>query len=170
MRRWGASRLPRASSAARSIGPLSSGSRAGSTYFQPVPLLKTTGTPAPAPLIKGQPLSLEYKTDFVTFTQREQPTVSVQNSPLVFAGYGVVAPEYGWNDYAGPDVEGQPVVVLVNDPGNAGQDSTLLKGRAMTYCGRWICQYEETARHWFGHCGYHVPPCQQLTVRFTKPL
>ncbi|RSK24217.1 M28 family metallopeptidase [Hymenobacter metallilatus] len=119
------------------------------TYFQPVPLVEITGTPAPALLIKGkgQPLSLEYKTDFVTFTQREQPTVSVQNTPLVFAGYGVVAPEYGWDDYAGLDVKGKTVVVLVNDPGNAGQDSTLFKGRAMTYYGRWTYKYEEAARH-----------------------
>ncbi|RSK50184.1 M28 family metallopeptidase [Hymenobacter rigui] len=119
------------------------------TYFQPVPLVEITGTPAPALLIKGkgQPLSLAYKTDFVTFTQREQPTVSVQNAPLVFAGYGVVAPEYGWDDYAGLDVKGKTVVVLVNDPGNAGQDSTLFKGRAMTYYGRWTYKYEEAARH-----------------------
>ncbi|WBO86342.1 M28 family metallopeptidase [Hymenobacter yonginensis] len=119
------------------------------TYFQPVPLVEITGAPAPALLIKGQgqPLSLAYKTDFVTFTQREQPTVSLQNSPLVFAGYGVVAPEYGWDDYAGLDAKGKTVVVLVNDPGNAGQDSTLFKGRAMTYYGRWTYKYEEAARH-----------------------
>ncbi|WP_426492206.1 M28 family metallopeptidase [Hymenobacter sp. 102] len=119
------------------------------TYFQPVPLVEITGASAPALLIKGkgQPLSLQYKTDFVTFTQREQPTVSVQNAPLVFAGYGVVAPEYGWDDYAGLDVKGKTVVVLVNDPGNAGQDSTLFKGRAMTYYGRWTYKYEEAARH-----------------------
>ncbi|AHJ98030.1 M28 family metallopeptidase [Hymenobacter swuensis] len=119
------------------------------TYFQPVPLVEITGMPSATLQIKGkgQPLNLEYKTDFVAFTQREQPEVKVTNSPLVFAGYGVVAPEYGWDDYAGLDVKGKTVVVLVNDPGNAGQDSTLFKGRAMTYYGRWTYKYEEAARH-----------------------
>ncbi|UOQ77442.1 hypothetical protein MUN84_01625 [Hymenobacter sp. 5516J-16] len=103
----------------------------GGSYFQPVPLVEITGTPAPTLHIKGkgQPLSFQYKTDFVTFTQREQPQVSVSNSALVFAGYGVVAPEYGWDDYAGLDVKGKTVVVLVNDPGNAGNDTTLFKAR-----------------------------------------
>ncbi|MBG8553959.1 M20/M25/M40 family metallo-hydrolase [Hymenobacter sp. BT594] len=119
------------------------------SYFQPVPLVEITGTPSATLQIKGkgQPLRFEYKTDFVAFTQREQPEVKVTNSPLVFAGYGVVAPEYGWNDYAGLDVKGKTVVVLVNDPGNASQDSTLFKGRAMTYYGRWTYKYEEAARH-----------------------
>lgn len=119
------------------------------TYFQPVPLVEITGTPSATLQIKGkgQPLNLQYKTDFVAFTQREQAQVSITNSPLVFAGYGVVAPEYGWDDYAGLDVKGKTVVVLVNDPGNAGQDTTLFKGRAMTYYGRWTYKYEEAARH-----------------------
>ena len=122
----------------------------GGSYFQPVPLVEITGTPAPALLIKGgkgPALSLSYKTDFVTFTQREQPEVSVTGSPIVFAGYGVTAPEYGWDDYAGLDVKGKTVVVLVNDPGNAGSDSTLFRGKAMTYYGRWTYKYEEAARH-----------------------
>ncbi|MBX0289393.1 M28 family peptidase [Hymenobacter sp. HSC-4F20] len=132
------------------------------SYFQPVPLVEITGTPAPTLQIKGkgQPLSFQYKTDFVSFTQREQPQVSVSNSPLVFAGYGVVAPEYGWDDYRGLDVKGKTVVVLVNDPGNAGQDTTLFKGKAMTYYGRWTYKYEEAARH--GAAGV-------LIVHDTKP-
>ncbi|WP_073282498.1 M28 family metallopeptidase [Hymenobacter psychrotolerans] len=132
------------------------------TYFQPVPLVEITGSPSTTLQIKGkgQPLNLQYKTDFVAFTQREQAQVSVTNSPLVFAGYGVVAPEYGWDDYAGLDVKGKTVVVLVNDPGNAGQDSTLFKGRAMTYYGRWTYKYEEAARH--GAAGI-------LIVHDTKP-
>ncbi|QIX59977.1 M28 family peptidase [Hymenobacter sp. BT18] len=132
------------------------------TYFQPVPLVEITGTPSSTLQVKGkgQALSFEYKTDFVAFTQREQPEVKVTNSPLVFAGYGVVAPEYGWDDYAGLDVKGKTVVVLVNDPGNASQDSTLFKGRAMTYYGRWTYKYEEAARH--GAAGV-------LIVHDTKP-
>jgi len=123
-------------------------SSAGS-YYQPVPLVEITVAPAPTMQIagKGQQLILQYKTDYVVFSQREQATVAVQNSPLVFAGYGVVAPEYGWDDYAGLDVKGKTVVVLVNDPGNAGNDTTLFKGKTMTYYGRWGYKYEEAARH-----------------------
>ncbi|SNR57312.1 M28 family metallopeptidase [Hymenobacter mucosus] len=132
------------------------------SYFQPVPLVEITGTPSPTMQIKGksQNLSFQYKTDFVAFTQREQPQVAVTNSPLVFAGYGVVAPEYGWDDYAGLDVKGKTVVVLVNDPGNAGNDTTLFNGKAMTYYGRWTYKYEEAARH--GAAGL-------LIVHDTKP-
>lgn len=132
------------------------------SYFQPVPLVEITGTPSPTLQIKGkgQNLSFQYKTDFVAFTQREQPEVKVTNSELVFAGYGVVAPEYGWDDYAGLDVKGKTVVVLVNDPGNAGNDTTLFKGKAMTYYGRWTYKYEEAARH--GAAGL-------LIVHETKP-
>ncbi|WP_345075070.1 M28 family metallopeptidase [Hymenobacter fastidiosus] len=118
------------------------------TYFQAVPLVEITGTPAPTMQITGgqQPLTLNYKTDYMAFTEQEKLKVAVNNSPLVFAGYGVVAPEYGWNDYAGLDVKGKTVVVLVNDPGNAGNDTTMFKGRAMTYYGRWMYKYEEAAR------------------------
>jgi Zn-dependent M28 family amino/carboxypeptidase len=75
--------------------------------------------------------------------------VTVKDSPLVFVGYGVVAPEYGWDDYAGIDVKGKTVVVLVNDPGNedASPDPAFFKGKAMTYYGRWTYKYEEAARH-----------------------
>ncbi|QIL75066.1 M28 family metallopeptidase [Hymenobacter sp. HDW8] len=132
------------------------------SYFQAVPLVEITGTPAATMQIKGngKSLNLQYKTDFVAFTQREQPQVAVTNSPLVFAGYGVVAPEYGWNDYAGLDVKGKTVVVFVNDPGNAGTDTTLFKGKAMTYYGRWTYKYEEAARQ--GAAGV-------LIVHDTKP-
>jgi Zn-dependent M28 family amino/carboxypeptidase len=75
-------------------------------------------------------------------------TVEVKDSPLVFVGYGVVAPEYGWNDYAGVDVRGKTVVILVNDPGNedANPDPAFFQGKAMTYYGRWTYKYEEAAR------------------------
>ncbi|GAA0557286.1 M28 family metallopeptidase [Rhizomicrobium electricum] len=75
-------------------------------------------------------------------------TVEVKDAPLVFVGYGVVAPEYGWNDYAGIDVKGKTVVILVNDPGNedAAPDPAFFKGKAMTYYGRWTYKYEEAAR------------------------
>lgn len=74
--------------------------------------------------------------------------IDVKGSPLVFVGYGVVAPEYGWNDYAGVDVKGKTVVILVNDPGNedANPDPAFFQGKAMTYYGRWTYKFEEAAR------------------------
>jgi Zn-dependent M28 family amino/carboxypeptidase len=76
------------------------------------------------------------------------PDVKVADAPLVFVGYGVVAPEYHWNDYAGMDVKGKTVVILINDPGNedAKPDPKFFKGKAMTYYGRWTYKYEEAAR------------------------
>ncbi|KUG05913.1 M28 family metallopeptidase [Solirubrum puertoriconensis] len=133
------------------------------TYFQPVPLVEITGTPAATMQVsggKGQPLTLKHLQDYVAFTEREQPKVSLTNSPLVFAGYGVVAPEYNWNDYAGLDVKGKTVVVLINDPGFEIGDTTLFKGKAMTYYGRWTYKYEEAARQ--GAAGV-------LIVHNTKP-
>ncbi|WP_223649675.1 M28 family metallopeptidase [Hymenobacter psoromatis] len=119
------------------------------SYFQPVPLVEITGRPDSTATIAGQgkSLTLKYRTDYMFLTEQEKPTVEIKNSPLVFAGYGVTAPEYKWDDYAGLDVKGKTVVVLINDPGNAGTDSTLFKGRAMTYYGRWMYKYEEAARH-----------------------
>ena len=80
--------------------------------------------------------------------QYKSDTVTISNSSLVFVGYGVVAPEYGWNDYAGVDVKGKTVVILINDPGNedADPDPKFFKGKAMTYYGRWTYKYEEAAR------------------------
>lgn len=132
------------------------------TYFQPVPLVEITGTPAATATIagNGKTLTLNYRTDYMVLTEREQPSVAVSNSPLVFAGYGVVAPEYGWDDYAALDAKGKTVVVLINDPGNAGNDTALFKGKAMTYYGRWGYKFEEAARH--GAAGL-------LIVHDTKP-
>ncbi len=85
--------------------------------------------------------------DAVIWTKHQDQTeLSFQDSEVVFVGYGVVAPEYGWDDYAGLDVEGKTVVMLVNDPGFATEDPDLFKGKAMTYYGRWTYKYEEAAR------------------------
>jgi Zn-dependent M28 family amino/carboxypeptidase len=73
------------------------------------------------------------------------PEVTVRNSDLVFVGYGVVAPEYDWDDYKDVDVTGKTIVMLVNDPGYATQDESLFRGRAMTYYGRWTYKYEIAA-------------------------
>ena len=118
----------------------------GDSYFQKVPLVDIMSKPEGQLIIKSAKgnVSLNYLNDFVAATRRVKPQVKVTNSPMIFAGYGIVAPEYGWNDYEGLDVKGKTVVVLVNDPGFS--DSTLFKGKTMTYYGRWTYKFEEAAR------------------------
>ena len=118
------------------------------SYYQEVPMVEVHSTPSATMTIRGakESINLNYLTDFVASTRQETPEVQLSGSPLVFAGYGVVAPEYKWNDYAGLDVKGKTVVVLVNDPGFKSGNSTLFKGDTMTYYGRWTYKYEEAAR------------------------
>ncbi|MGE5625354.1 MAG: M28 family metallopeptidase [Bacillota bacterium] len=118
----------------------------GASYLQAVPLKQITADPAAHLDVAGgpAPLSFSYADDMVVSTPRTETMVSLKDSPLVFAGYGVVAPEYHWNDYAGVNVKGKTLVVLVNDPGHA--DAKLFDGKAMTYYGRWTYKYEEAAR------------------------
>lgn len=85
--------------------------------------------------------------EYVIWTPRaSEPEVKLEDEEVIFAGYGIVAPEYHWNDYAGLDVKGKVVMVLVNDPGFGVGDSTLFKGNTMTYYGRWTYKFEEAAR------------------------
>lgn len=116
------------------------------SYFQDVPMVDIMSKPTGPLVMKGKDgeISLNYLTDFVAATRRVQDQVKVENSEMVFAGYGIVAPEYGWNDYAGLDVKGKTVLVLVNDPGIV--DDNLFKGNTMTYYGRWTYKFEEAAR------------------------
>ena len=117
------------------------------SYFQDVPMVEITSTPSAIMSVTGAKahIDLHFPTDFVASTRQELNEVQLTNSPLVFAGYGIVAPEYKWNDYAGLDVKGKTVIVLVNDPGfKSGQH--LFKGDTMTYYGRWTYKYEEAAR------------------------
>ena len=118
----------------------------GNSFFQEVPMVEIKSVPEDKMVFKGKTasLTLNYLTDFVAGTRRVQNEVSITNSPLVFAGYGIVAPEYSWNDYANLNVKGKTVVVLINDPGFA--DATLFKGKNMTYYGRWTYKFEEAAR------------------------
>ncbi len=118
----------------------------GDSYFQEVPLVEIDTKPAGDLRIRGRgkSLSFKYLDDFVLNSERMDKSVSLQNSELIFAGYGIVAPEFGWNDYEGLDVKGKTVVVLVNDPGYA--DSTLFRGKNMTYYGRWTYKFEEASR------------------------
>jgi Zn-dependent M28 family amino/carboxypeptidase len=120
----------------------------GNSYFQEVPLTKFNGIPSDEMIISGagNNIKLKHFDDFVVITEKAVPEVSLENSELVYAGYGIVAPEYDWNDYKGVDWKGKTAVVLVNDPGFESGDSTLFKGNEMTYYGRWTYKYEEAAR------------------------
>lgn len=120
----------------------------GDSFFQEVPLVEITATPLGHLIVTGgaEPLAFGFEDDFVGVTLRVQEKVSVDDSDMIFVGYGIVAPEYQWNDYEGIDAEGKTVVMLVNDPGFATQDPELFNGRAMTYYGRWTYKYEEAAR------------------------
>lgn len=118
-------------------------------YEQEVPMVETTVDPEKSYLKideNGNTQDLAYKDDVVYWTKRAEKTVSFDDSDMVFVGYGIVAPEYGWNDYEGVDVKGKTVVILVNDPGFATKDTGLFNGNAMTYYGRWTYKYEEAAR------------------------
>ena len=117
------------------------------SFLQEVSLVRITASPDTTLAVSGggAPLRLVYGDDMIVFTPRPQAQVVIRDTPLVFAGYGIVAPEYQWNDYAGLDVKGKIVVVLVNDPGHV--DPALFRGRTMTYYGRWTYKYEEAARH-----------------------
>lgn len=116
----------------------------GDSYLQEVPIVEITAGSSAALLLGDA--KLEYGTDMVIWTKRIVQEVSIADSPLVFVGHGVVAPEYGWNDYAGLDMRGKTAVILINDPGFATNDDKLFRGRAMTYYGRWTYKFEEAAR------------------------
>ncbi len=113
-------------------------------FLQPVPMAKIT--PDQNMVLKVGNESFANLTEFTARTQRVNKTINLNGSDVVFAGYGINAPEYHWNDYRNLDVKGKTVVVLVNDPGFATQDANLFTGNAMTYYGRWTYKYEEAAR------------------------
>jgi Zn-dependent M28 family amino/carboxypeptidase len=124
----------------------------GDSYRQSVPLVEITAatdaklTISGAGASAGQSLELAYGPDVLLWTKRVQAQSAVTGSELVFVGHGVVAPEYGWNDYAGVDMKGKTALILINDPGFATEDATLFKGRSLTYYGRWTYKFEEAAR------------------------
>ncbi|MDG2535611.1 M28 family metallopeptidase [Sphingomonas sp. HITSZ_GF] len=118
-------------------------------WTQDVPLVEITANHvAPLVFTGGKaPVSLDYRSDMVIATYRVVPKVAIKDSDVVFVGYGINAPERGWNDYAGLDVKGKTVVILVNDPDyKAPEAKGLFDGRAMTYYGRWTYKFEEAAR------------------------
>ena len=119
----------------------------GDSYLMPVTLTAITLDESKSSFnlaVDGEVMNIAYRSDVVYGTTRQLDNVSIENSDLVFVGYGVNAPEYGWNDYK-VDVKGKTVVMLINDPGFELQ-STEFNGRAMTYYGRWTYKFEEAAR------------------------
>ncbi|WP_447640987.1 MULTISPECIES: M28 family metallopeptidase [Chitinophagaceae] len=120
----------------------------GTSYLQDVPMIDIFSHPDPTMHVQSAKGDFELKglEEYSISTPQTESVVSLNNTPVVFAGYGVVAPEYNWNDYAGLDVKGKIVMVLVNDPGFNNGDTTLFKGKEMTYYGRWTYKFEEAIR------------------------
>ncbi len=120
----------------------------GDSYLQQVPVVESTLTESPICRItgRGASRSLAYKQDVLLWTKRAEPAAEVSQSELVFVGFGIVAPEYDWNDYAGVDVHGKTVVVLTGDPGRTGSDEKIFKGRTMTSYGGWSHKIAAAAR------------------------
>ncbi len=119
-------------------------------WTQDVPMVEITATDvAPFTVTGGKTsVSFAYRTDMVVGTYRVVPKVAVANSEMVFVGYGITAPEQGWDDYAGIDVKGKTVVILINDAD--WQTMTRqgpFEGRAMTWYGRWPYKFENAAKH-----------------------
>jgi len=120
----------------------------GESFFQEVPMVEINSVPIENLTIEDSNGQKQYAfgDEFTAVTLRVADEVSLEDSEMVFVGYGVIAPEYDWNDYEGIDVKGKTVVMLVNDPGFATEDPEFFMGRAMTYYGRWTYKYEEAAR------------------------
>ena len=118
------------------------------TYIQNVDLIGYESRPTVAFTAGGRTIPARFPSEYVASSRHDRPKTTVENSEIVFVGYGVVAPEYGWDDYKGVDVAGKTILMLVNDPavrssGDTSQlDTAMFKGDAMTYYGRWTYKYE----------------------------
>lgn len=125
------------------FGPAFNGS-----YFQPVPMVEISSTAeGPAIITSGKKvLSINVPDDIAVTSPQISDEIKITGSEMVFAGFGIVAPEYSRDDYSGLDVKGRTVVVMINDPGLYTGDTTWFKGREMTYYGRWTYKFEEAAR------------------------
>jgi Zn-dependent M28 family amino/carboxypeptidase len=121
----------------------------GDSWVQEVPLVEITGKNfAPLTITGGDnAFAYDFGSEWVGVTYREEAATQVANSEMVFVGYGINAPERGWNDYEGIDVTGKTVVILVNDPDWETEElEGLFNGKAMTFYGRWTYKFEEAAR------------------------
>jgi len=116
-------------------------------YFQEVPMVSVTTLPDTTFSLvpkKGEPLQLKNLDDFVVHNETQTEVADI-DAPIVFVGYGIIAPEYKWDDYKGVDLKGKVALLFVNEP--TSDDSKFFKGKALTYYGRWTYKFEETARH-----------------------
>jgi Zn-dependent M28 family amino/carboxypeptidase len=122
------------------------------TYIQEVPLAGITTTPSASFTVGDKKTDLKFPDDYVASSARLENAIKIENTDVVFVGYGVVAPEYGWDDYKGVDVKGKTILMLINDPAipdpadPAKLDEKMFKGSAMTYYGRWTYKYEIAAQ------------------------
>ena len=122
------------------------------TYTQEVPLVGIKSEPRMSFMIGDKTTDLKYPNDFVASSARVQPEIKVDKSDVIFVGYGVVAPEYGWDDYKDVDVHGKTILMLIGDPpvpdpkDASKLDDKMFKGKAMTYYGRWTYKYEIAAQ------------------------
>src|ERR1035437_4363693 len=121
------------------------------TYLQNVDLIGYKAYSTASYTAGGRTISLRYPDDFIANSRHDRAETKVEKSDVVFVGYGVVAPEYGWDDYKGIDVAGKTILMLVNDPQvrvphETAAGPTMFKGLAMTYYGRWTYKYEIASR------------------------
>jgi Zn-dependent M28 family amino/carboxypeptidase len=128
------------------------------TFVQKVPLAGFISAPEVTLKAGDKEMKLENLKDYVAVSRRYEPQIDVNDSDIVFVGYGVKADEYGWDDYKGVDVKGKTIVMLINDPAvpsasNPNElDPNVFKGKAMTYYGRWTYKYEEASRRGAAAC------------------
>src|SRR5437762_2953644 len=122
------------------------------TYTQEVPLAGIKSEPRMSFTIADKTMDLKYPDDFVASSARLQPEIKIDKSDVVFVGYGVVAPEYGWDDFKNIDVRGKTLLMLIGDPpvpdpkDPSKLDEKIFRGKAMTYYGRWTYKYEIAAQ------------------------
>ena len=122
------------------------------TYTQEVPLAGIKSEPNMSFTVGDKTIDLKYPGDFVASSARLEPEIKIENSDVVFVGHGIVAPEYGWDDYKDVDVRGKTILMLINDPpipdpkDSSKLDDKMFRGKAMTYYGRWTYKYEIAAK------------------------
>jgi Zn-dependent M28 family amino/carboxypeptidase len=122
------------------------------TYVQNVPIVGFTPSPETAWVAREKPIAMTFPNDYVAYTHQVKADLRLKDTEVVFVGYGIVAPEFGWDDYKGVDVRGKTVLMLINDPpipaapDAAGLDEKIFGGKAMTYYGRWTYKYEIAAK------------------------
>ncbi|MBI2516716.1 MAG: M28 family peptidase [Opitutae bacterium] len=128
------------------------------TFVQNVPIVGFTPSPETSWVVREKSIAMNFPNDYVAYTHQMKASLSLKDTEVVFVGYGIVAPEFGWDDYKGVDVRGKTVVMLINDPpipdpqDPAKLDEKIFGGKAMTYYGRWTYKYEIAAKKGAAAC------------------